>query len=159
MKKTDKEAKDFSQYIEGRDVVEIACGSADFSVSAAKYAGKVLAADISPARIDKRKGRLPENVAFMQTDASALDIKDGEYGLVVFHNCFAHLEEVLADAVCEAARVVSKGGHILFISGWKLDMPYFPIIMEAARKIDSLSLTDTIKLKEYSAIVYRKLPK
>lgn len=67
MKMIHKIIADFSSYLEGKSILEIACGDSDFSLNAARYATHVCATDISLERINKRElSHIPRNIKFEQ---------------------------------------------------------------------------------------------
>lgn len=61
MKKTDALVKKLTSDIENKDVLEVACGTADFSVSAAQLANSVSCIDLDDSRLTDLTGKYYEN--------------------------------------------------------------------------------------------------
>ena len=120
MKKVDKAVEIFSPEIEAKDILEVACGGAEFSFSASKYAKSVTCIDLDESRI---KGKaLPENVLFDIMDAAKMSYPDGSFDNVFLYNAFFHVQAQRADIERECFRVLRPGGKIIIIGTWKLDV-------------------------------------
>ena len=106
----------------GRDVLEVACGTAEFSLAAARDAESVVCIDIDDSRL------LPEvydceNLRFRRMDASAMHFGDESFDTVVLYNAAFHLEEKLDAVLAECLRVLRPGGLLCAVSSWSLDRP------------------------------------
>jgi ubiquinone/menaquinone biosynthesis C-methylase UbiE len=70
---------------------------------------EIVGIDLSPGMIEQARGQLPSaldgRVRFEVGDASALDCRDGEFGLVVLSNMIPFFDEL--------ARVTATGGTLL----------------------------------------------
>lgn len=106
--------------IEGKKVLEVACGRAEFSVCAAELALLVSCMDLDSHRL------LPQieeckNVEFRQMDAVHMQYETASFDTVVLYNAIGHLEEVIEPVVKECRRVVREDGFVYIISSSKLD--------------------------------------
>ena len=72
MKKTDRLVQLLISRIRNRMVLEAACGSADFSVSAAVFAKEVFCIDLDGSRLNHQIK--PDNFHFQIMDVSKIDI-------------------------------------------------------------------------------------
>lgn len=122
MSRTDDALALIAGYIDDRDVLEIACGTAEFSLSAAEIARSVTCVDIDDARLSPEAAST-ENLRFRRMDAAALRFAAESFDTAVLYNAVFHLEEILADAIDEALRVLRPGGAVWVISSWRLDAP------------------------------------
>lgn len=120
MKKADKVVELSKPEIDGKDILEVACGGADFSTSASKYANSLTCVDIDDSRI---KGKtLPENVRFEIMDAASMSYPDGSFDNVFLYNAFFHVQTQWNDIEKECLRVLRPSGKIVIIGTWKLDV-------------------------------------
>jgi len=118
MKKTDAIVQSLISAIEGKDILEAACGSADFSRSAAKYARRVSCVDVDGSRI---KQALPDNVHFERMDAAAMRFPDETFDTVFIYDAFAHIQTKWTEIEKECRRVLKPGGRIYILSTRKID--------------------------------------
>ena len=86
-------ARLLSPHLTGRDVLEIACGTADFSLAAAETARSVTAIDLDDCRLSP----------------------------AVLYNALGHLTAILPEVLSEALRVLRPGGALLICSSFSLD--------------------------------------
>ena len=105
------------EYIKNKSLLEVACGSAEFSVSAADLAASVHCIDSDPHRI------MPEviereNITFRKMNASDLLFPDDSFDTVIMYNVVARLAGEMEKAVAEAMRV---GGNTVLISSLNPD--------------------------------------
>ena len=105
--------------LEGKRVIELACGSGVFSAAAAKYAEAVFCVDLDESRLNKTVGSL-NNVSFLRCDATKLPFPNGSFDLAVLYNSFYHVKDVWPQIFQESKRVLKDGGNLLIISSWKL---------------------------------------
>lgn len=108
--------------IEGRDVLEVACGTAEFSLAAAELAASVTCIDRDDSRL------LPavdegENLHFHRMDAAAMGLGGERFDTVVLYNAAFHLADDLPAVLDECLRVLRPGGLLCAISAWSLDRP------------------------------------
>lgn len=121
MKKMDKIVRYILPEIEGKEVLEAACGTAEFSLSAAAYAKKVTCIDIDESRLD-RLVREQENICFRVMDAAKMDFGDAVFDTVILYNALYHIKGQYDEILAECRRVLKPEGHIFLISTWKLDL-------------------------------------
>lgn len=105
--------------IENKEVLEVACGTADFSVSAARVASNVSCIDLDDCRLnnlDKQK-----NVTFQIMDAAKMFYPDNTFDTIVIYNAFFHIKAQWNKIEKECKRVLKNNGIIYIIGTWKLD--------------------------------------
>ncbi|MDE7238654.1 MAG: class I SAM-dependent methyltransferase [Lachnospiraceae bacterium] len=106
--------------LEQKEILEAACGCAEFSIHAAKYAKTVQSIDLDSRRLSpKVKGC--QNLTFCEMDVTAMSYKDDSFDTVVLYNAIGHLWDVLGKAVEECLRVLRVGGNLHIISSVKMD--------------------------------------
>lgn len=115
MKKTDIIAKLLSSDIKDKKILEVACGCADFSISAAHYAHSVSCIDID-------NSRLPNNVCFEVMDAAQMDFSNNSFDTIILYNAFSHIYSHWDSIKDECMRVLKSSGSIYIVSTWKLDI-------------------------------------
>ena len=95
------------------NVLELACGSGQLSLSLSKYTKNWIATDFSEQMIlEARKHGEYENLAFKIADATSLNFVDGEFDCVVIANAL-HIMPNPDKAMIEIYRVLKPNG-ILF---------------------------------------------
>ena len=112
-------ARLLSPHLTGRDVLEIACGTADFSLAAAETARSVTAIDLDDCRLSPAV-RSGGSVCFQRMDAAALSFPDGSFDTAVLYNALGHLTAILPAVLSEALRVLRPGGTFcgcFYVSG------------------------------------------
>ena len=120
MKKTDRIVKLLASDIEHKDVLEVACGSADFSVSAARIANSVSCIDLDDNRLNDQV-RL-SNIRFQIMDASKMSYSDNEFDTIVIYNAFFHIQSQWNMIKKECKRVIKDRGKVYIIGTWILDI-------------------------------------
>ena len=120
MKKTEKTVRLIRQEIEKKDILEVACGTADFSLSAAEYAKQVICIDIDSGRLDSQvKER--DNISFQKMDAAKMEFEDEVFDTIILYNALYHIKEQYDAIMAECRRVLKPEGHIVLVATWKLD--------------------------------------
>ena len=109
-----------SPHLAGLDVLEIACGTADFSLAAAETAHSVTAIDLDDCRLSSA-ARSGGSVCFQRMDAAALSFPDGSFDTAMLYNALGHLTAILPEVLSEALRVLRPGGTLLVCSSFSLD--------------------------------------
>jgi ubiquinone/menaquinone biosynthesis C-methylase UbiE len=119
MKKTDIFVNMFASDIENKDILEVACGTADFSISAIRIANSVSCIDLD----DNRLNNLAEqnNVTFQIMDAAKMSYPDNTFDVVVIYNSFFHIHTQWNEIEKECKRVLKSKGTIYVVGTWKLD--------------------------------------
>ena len=106
--------------IEYKNVLEIACGSGEFSFEAAQYARSVTCIDLDDSRL-LPSVRNAENIVFLLMDAINLQMASDSVDVIVFYNALAHVENELEKILNECYRVLRKRGELYFISSFGID--------------------------------------
>ena len=88
MKKTDIIVQLLSSDIKNKRILEVACGGAGFSISAAHHAHSVSCIDIDNSRVTDD---LPNNVYFKVMDAAQMDFLSNSFDTVILYNAFSHI--------------------------------------------------------------------
>lgn len=146
-----------SFYLDGKRILEIACGDSDFSLTASKYANEVLATDISLERFNRRNLKLiPENLYFEEMDAGDLDIDNNSFDVCVSYNALGHLKSKLIPVLTEMIRVTVEGGYLIFITTWKMDKNIIPELKNIILKKKNLAIYEDIENNKYSVLVIKK---
>ena len=120
MKQTEQIARFLLPEIEGKRILEVACGTGDFSLAAAHYAVYVDCIDIDPHRLNSRIAG-EENISFQQMDAGKMNFSDEAFDSVVLYNALFHIKDQWAEVLAECRRVLKSEGKILIVGTWKLD--------------------------------------
>jgi len=97
--------------IDGRDVLELGCGTGKNTVWLAERATSVIAMDFSPGMLEVARDRVPlDRVRLVQHDVrERWPVDDASADVVVANLIFEHLSNV-AGVFAEAARVLRPGG-------------------------------------------------
>lgn len=88
MKKTDKLVEILKSQIEGKDILEVACSGAEFSISASSFAKTVSCIDLDDSRLSKQIEQT--DIMFRIMDASKMDYSDGSFDTIVIYNAFSN---------------------------------------------------------------------
>lgn len=135
MKKTDKLVQLLKTQIEGKDILEVACGGAEFSISASSLAKSGSCIDLDDSRL--RKEIEQTDIKFCIMDASKMDYSDGSFDTIVIYNAFYHIQSQWNAIEKECRRVLRSGGSIFIASTWKLDIvPMEECFGDKAEKMD-----------------------
>ena len=113
-------ARLLSSHLTGRDILEIACGTADFSLAAAETARGVTAIDLDDCRLSPA-ARSTDGVRFQRMDAATLTFPDGSFDTAVLYNALGHLTAILPELLSEALRIPHPGGALIVCSSFSLD--------------------------------------
>ena len=119
MKKTDALVNMLISDIESKEVLEVACGAADFSVSAARAANHVSCIDLDACRLNHLDKQ--ENVTFQIMDAARMSYPDNTFDTVVIYNAFFHIRDQWDEIEKECRRVLKRTGILYVIGTWSLD--------------------------------------
>lgn len=119
MKNTDILVNLIMEEIENKTVLEVACGAADFSVSASAYSDCVYCIDLDARRLN---GKTAANIHFQIMDASKMVYADNTFDTVILYNAFAHIQSQWVEIERECKRVLKADGVIYIVGTWKLDV-------------------------------------
>lgn len=120
MKKIEKIINQVNEYLIDKDILEVACGRAEFSVCASKAANTVYCIDLDKHRL------LPSvydcsNIRFIQMDATEMSFENCVFDTVVIYNAVGHLTRCLEQVINESLRITKPNGKIIIIGTWKID--------------------------------------
>lgn len=127
-------ARMLSPHLTGRDILEIACGTADFSLAAVETARSVTAIDLVDCRLSPAACST-NGVRFQRMDAAALTFPDGSFDTAVLYNALGHLTAILPELLSEALRGLRPGGALIICSSFSLDKTameerFLPLLLE-----------------------------
>lgn len=122
MKRVERAIEHIAESINGKAVLEIACGGAEFSLAAAQTAKSVDGIDLDYLRLPP-SARKTEGFKFTVMDATNMAFPEGSFDAAVMYNAIGHLGAVLEKVLKECLRVTKPGGAIFVISSFRMDMP------------------------------------
>lgn len=100
-------------YADGKDVLDVACGTGYGCYILASKARSVIGVDISNAAVEfASENYSQENIEFKQADALNLPLRDDQFDLVVAFEIMEHLH-VPTGLFYESNRVTKSGGIII----------------------------------------------
>ena len=118
--------------VAGKDVLELGCGAAQWSISLAKLGARPVGLDLSPRQLEHaRRGMEEAGVEFPLVEASAEDVplEDGSFDIVFCdHGAFNFADPVRL--VPECARLLRPSGLLAF----SMVTPIFDIFWENERE-------------------------
>lgn len=120
MKKTDALIGLILSDIERKNVLEVACGTADISISAARFASSISCTDLDDSRLNP-KIKQTNNIHFQIMDASKMDYPDNVFDTIILYNSFFHIQSLWDEIERECKRVIKDEGVIYIVGTWKLD--------------------------------------
>lgn len=119
MKNTDILVNLLLEDIENKTVLEVACGAADFSISASAYSDSVYCIDLDAGRLN---GKTAVNIHFQIMDASKMDYADDTFDTIILYNAFFHIQSQWPEIERECKRILKADGVIYIVGTWKLDV-------------------------------------
>lgn len=123
----------------GMRFLDVASGSGALSIPAARLGAEVLAADISPAMVERLKARAREeglsNLRSVVMDGHALELEDdsfdlagSQFGVMLFPD--------LPRGLAEMARVTEPGGRVLMVAyGPPAEVGFLGLFIDAMRSV------------------------
>ncbi len=120
MKKTEKIVQLIGPELENKDVLEVACGTADFSLSAAQYVRQAVCIDIDSGRLNSLV-KEQENISFRKMDAVEMSFESDTFDTVILYNALYHIKDQYDAIMAECRRVLKPKGYIILIATWKID--------------------------------------
>lgn len=105
----DLEVELVRRYGEGRDVLEVGCGTGLLLARFAEFARSAKGIDLSEGMLEKARER---GLDARQASATELPFPDDSFDVACSFKVLAHIPPI-ADALAEMTRVVRPGGHIL----------------------------------------------
>ncbi|OPJ63592.1 class I SAM-dependent methyltransferase [Clostridium oryzae] len=149
--------KNLFSYLDGKKVLEVACGDSNFSLAACKYAKKVVATDISLDRLRKRNLQaFPSNIEFKEMDVTNLALEDNSFDATVCYNALGHLQNVLKPALDEMIRVTKPNGYLLLIATWSMDIRVLSKLENIIDTYSNLIVDSVIEDASFKILVLQK---
>jgi len=111
-----------SRWVEGKRVLDVACGEGYGSALLARRAASVAGVDISPQAIDHAKATYASlrNVEFIHASCTALPVEAASFDVAVSFETLEHIAEQ-SQFLDELARVLKPGGVLLLSCPNKLE--------------------------------------
>lgn len=119
MKKTDQAVQILLSEIENRQILEVACGRAEFTYSASDYAQSVSCIDLDNSKLNCAKR---DNIHFEIMDAARMRFPDETFDTVFLYNALSHVHAQWESIQKECRRVLTPHGSIYIIGTWKIDI-------------------------------------
>lgn len=119
MKKTDSIVRMLISGIENKDILEVACGTAEFSDSAAEFARSVSCVDLDNSKLTLLKRK---NIRFQIMDAADMRFENGTFDSVFLYNALSRVSSQWEAIEKECYRVLKPNGSIYIIGTWKIDI-------------------------------------
>lgn len=104
MRKTDRLVRLLISDIENKALLEAACGTADFSVSASKFASSVCCIDLDASRLNNQL--ISDKICFQIMDAADMKFPDNSFDTVVLYNAFSRIQMQLAVSLAEPSHYI-----------------------------------------------------
>ena len=95
---------------EGKDVLEVGCGTGLVLERVARFARSARGVDLSPGMLAKARAR---GLAVQDASATDLPFSDDSFDVAYSFKVLAHVPEIDA-ALAEMVRVVRPGGHVVY---------------------------------------------
>lgn len=105
-------------YCQGKDVLELGCGTGQGAGYLAGLAGGFLAGDYSEKILGIARAHYGERIKFQQLDAQQVPFKDGSFEVVVLFEAIYYLPSA-ERFVAECRRVLRPGGKVLIATANK----------------------------------------
>lgn len=105
-------------YCQGKDVLEVACGTGQGAGYLAGLARSYRAGDYSEKILDIARAQYGERIQFQQLDAQKLPFEDGSFDVVVLFEAIYYLPSA-ERFVAECRRVLRPGGKVLIATANK----------------------------------------
>lgn len=121
MKKTDEAVQMIKQDIENKYVLEVACGTAELSLSASSYARNIVCIDLDSKRLARYVSERA-NISFQEMDAAEMTFEEDTFDTVIIYNALYHIKGQYDKIIAECRRVLKEQGIIFIIATWKLDV-------------------------------------
>lgn len=118
MKKADAAVEALISEIKDRDILEIACGRAEFSSAASDYAHSVSCIDLEDCRVSSARR---DNIHFEIMDAAKMSYSDKTFDTIFLYNALFHVRSQWEAIKEECRRVLKPEGSIYIVGTWKLD--------------------------------------
>jgi len=109
---------DVEEIISGKRVLEIACGTGNWTRALARRAEYVVAVDSSERAIEIARTKLPEvtNVTLRVGDAYTLDNIDGEFDVIFASDWWSHIPRgMIAEFLATALNKLRREGRAVFL--------------------------------------------
>ena len=120
MTRVEKYVNKIRHLLANKDVLEVACGTADFTIKSSEYTHRAYCIDLENHRINPDLYE-KSNASFQIMDASNMTFADDSFDVVIIYNALGHLKHVLEKVMQECLRVKKADGLVIIIASWGLD--------------------------------------
>lgn len=102
--------------LDGKDILEVGCGSGRITRDLARLARRVVATDPDGATLDQARSLGLANVAFRQLAGEAIDFPVGSFDLAVYPLSLHHVPpELMVESLRRAGRALRPDGVVIII--------------------------------------------
>ena len=136
--------------LRGQSIIDVGCGTGGWAKFMAREGARVIGVDCQPAvLLTARDATEGMDAAYVTAGGEALPIATESVDAVVFFNSLHHVPvDAMAQALCEAARVVRQGG-LIYIAEPLAQGPYFELV----RKVEDETQVRAIAYETLRAVV------
>jgi len=110
------------EYCKNKVVIDLGCGTGEFTFIAAEYAKKVAGIDFAGKMLEKMKKRMQQfekpNIYLLQADITKLPLKENNFDVIYSYSTLYYIKEIEV-LFYEMNRVLKKGGFAIFELGNK----------------------------------------
>lgn len=141
-----------SQFVQGKDVLEAACGAGQGLGYFAKKAKRVVGGDIDQDIVNCAQNYYKNRVEILQFDAHKLPFKSNSFDVITLFEAIYYLKNP-EKFLTECHRVLRKKGLVLFCSANK-NRPGFNSSPFSFKYFSAPELTDLFKKHNFSAEIF-----
>ncbi len=116
--------------VDGKTIIDVGCGDGSLArLMAAKGAWAVVGMDVTDRQLAKAMAAEPvRGVVYLKAGGEAMPFPDASADAVVFFNSLHHLpDDLMSQALAEAARVVKPGG-LVYVGEPVAEGPHFEVM-------------------------------
>lgn len=145
------------ELLKDRKILEVACGNADFSMEAVKYARLVLATDTS---LDSyrycNRCYLPVNLALKVVESPCTGLEDAAFDVSVCYNKLSTISADKETVIKEMARVTKTDGYLVFAATLKAEKIAVNELVSSAVFNETLKVYKEIFNSRFSMLIMQK---
>lgn len=146
--------KKYSNYFDGKKILDVASKEGTFAIAASNYAENVMIADKDLKIVERNL--LPKNVEFKNIEYDNFEMLDESVDVSVCYNSLDEIDEYMEESIEEMTRVTKKGGNIIFISTWSKDIKMMQKIETKMHINQNLGGVRTIRNDRYSVLIAKR---
>lgn len=120
MKTVERAVQLVYQDIAEKNIIEIACGCAEFSVAASQHAQSVACIALDKNRLCEKAAGI-SNLSFQKMDAGNTSFTDNAFDTVILYNAIGYLYSRFPEVLRKSFGICKKEGKIISVSTFKID--------------------------------------